>query len=43
MAKQLHDMVDENNFQPPQAPVEEGSFLKNVIEPIFKVLQKVSA
>ncbi|ONM41651.1 Callose synthase 7 [Zea mays] len=40
MAKQLHDMVDENNFQPPQAPVEEGSFLKNVIEPIFKVLQK---
>jgi callose synthase len=43
MAKQLHDMVDENYFQPPPGFEEEGSFLKNVIEPIFKVLQKVSA
>ncbi|PUZ56354.1 hypothetical protein GQ55_5G289200 [Panicum hallii var. hallii] len=40
MAKQLHDMVDGNYFQPPPGFEEEGSFLKNVIEPIFKVLQK---
>ncbi|CAL4963325.1 unnamed protein product [Urochloa decumbens] len=40
MAKQLHDIVDENYFQPPPGFEEEGSFLKNVIEPIFKVLQK---
>nr|CAB3477289.1 unnamed protein product [Digitaria exilis] len=40
MAKQLHDMVDEDHFQPPPGFEEEGSFLKNIIEPIFKVLQK---
>lgn len=42
MAKQLHDMVDGNYFQAAPGFEEEGSFLKNVIEPIFKVLQKVS-
>jgi callose synthase len=42
MAKQLHEMIDENYFQPPPGFEEEGSFLKNVIEPIFNVLQKVS-
>jgi callose synthase len=42
MAKQLHEMIDENYFQPPPVFEEEGSFLKNVIEPIFNVLQKVS-
>ncbi|RLM91252.1 hypothetical protein C2845_PM08G15540 [Panicum miliaceum] len=43
MAKQLHDMVDGNYFQPPPGFEEEGSFLKNVIQPIFKVLQKRGA
>ena len=42
MAKQLHDMLDESYFRPPPGFEEEGSFLKKVIEPIFKVLQKVS-
>lgn len=42
MAKQLHEMIDENYFQPPPGFEEEGSFLTNAIEPIFKVLQKVS-
>ncbi|KAL6607954.1 hypothetical protein ACP70R_041017 [Stipagrostis hirtigluma subsp. patula] len=40
MAKQLHEMVDGNYFHPPPGFEEEGSFLKNVIEPIFKVLKK---
>jgi callose synthase len=42
MAKQLHDMVDGSYFQSPPGFEEDGSFLKNVIEPIFKVMQKVS-
>jgi callose synthase len=42
MAKQLNEMVEENYFQPPPGFEEEGSFLKVVIEPIYKVLQKVS-
>jgi callose synthase len=42
MANQLNEMVEENYFQPPPGFEEEGSFLKVVIEPIYKVLQKVS-
>ncbi|TVU33971.1 hypothetical protein EJB05_15790, partial [Eragrostis curvula] len=40
MAKQLHEMIDSNYFQPLPGFEQEGSFLKNVIEPMFKVLQK---
>ncbi|KAM0833601.1 hypothetical protein ACQ4PT_064158 [Festuca glaucescens] len=42
MANQLNEMVEENYFQPPPGFEEEGSFLKVVIEPIYKVLQKES-
>lgn len=42
MARQLHKMIEENNFQSPPGFEEEGSFLKTAIEPIYKVLQKVS-
>lgn len=42
MAKQLNQMVEESYFQPPPGFEEEGSFLNIVIEPIYKVLQKVS-
>ncbi|TVU33970.1 hypothetical protein EJB05_15789 [Eragrostis curvula] len=40
MAKQLHEMIDANYFQPPPGFEQEGSFLKIVIEPIFKEAQK---
>ncbi|KAF2950556.1 callose synthase 7 [Oryza sativa Japonica Group] len=40
MARQLHKMIEENNFQSPPGFEEEGSFLKTAIEPIYKVLQK---
>ncbi|KAL5227560.1 hypothetical protein ABZP36_015825 [Zizania latifolia] len=40
MAKQLHQMIEDNYFQSPPGFEEEGSFLKTVIEPIYKVLQR---
>ena len=42
MVKQLNQMVEESYFQPPPGFEEEGSFLNIIIEPIYKVLQKVS-